>query len=457
MNRPGSRARLEQRRLVGHLPLSGKQILALLLAAVVIAGVVWLTAWAVQLPAEFALIVPLMLAGQGAFVIAIIVHECAHAVAARCVGGHVQSIVIGSGTSLARVKLFGLLLDVRQALWGGGLCYSYIPQVRWHRTRHAIVYAAGPLADLAGLTLAIAMLAGWPWPDGNVRFGAAFFAVPYALATLMGLWMSWRSLWHAGGPASDFACLRALCSWTPAQIEYQTRVARLHLRTVAGRWSELLDEIGLLPDDDHRRLLTAGMLWRVGAAEAALLEIERAIESRRLDPGSWDAVIPKAWLLAMQVDDDQRDAAERWSALAMERFEQEPYARLVRGIMLARRGQHRIARRMLRKAQAMHLPEPESRAICALYLALGWVVERQRRRAAKLLRRARRLAGAPMGARAVRGHWLREARARRVAALSATAAAAGRPAPEGQAEAAPALRRSAPPAVPRAAARSRPR
>jgi membrane-associated protease RseP (regulator of RpoE activity) len=90
----------------------------------------------------------------------VLVHEIAHAVAARRVGGEVREVGIGFGPALARRRVAGVDVTLRPIPFGG---FAVIDIERLPPRRRIPVLLAGPLANVAaGLLLRV--LAGRAQP-----------------------------------------------------------------------------------------------------------------------------------------------------------------------------------------------------------------------------------------------------------------------------------------------------
>jgi tetratricopeptide (TPR) repeat protein len=89
------------------------------------------------------------------FVVTILPHELAHALAALITGQRLFTVTLGSsGRILSVGQIFGYDIVIHRILLGGSVLYS--PKNLYHaRLRHFIVVLAGPMADVLLIVLAI--------------------------------------------------------------------------------------------------------------------------------------------------------------------------------------------------------------------------------------------------------------------------------------------------------------
>jgi membrane-associated protease RseP (regulator of RpoE activity) len=101
----------------------------------------------------------------------VVLHEVAHAVAARWAGGAVREVGVGFGPVLARRRIRGVDVTLRPIPLGG---FAAIDVERLPPRRRVPVLLAGPLANIAA-GLVLRRLAGRP---GRPGFGGAAAALP---------------------------------------------------------------------------------------------------------------------------------------------------------------------------------------------------------------------------------------------------------------------------------------
>lgn len=99
----------------------------------------------------------------------LLLHELAHALAARSVGWHVSEVVIGFGRELLRFHVGETRIRVR-AMPLEGYVVPSPDTIERARLKQAWVYAAGPLSQ--GLVLlGVGSVLGWQWPAPGESIG----------------------------------------------------------------------------------------------------------------------------------------------------------------------------------------------------------------------------------------------------------------------------------------------
>ncbi len=114
---------------------------------------------------------PLLLHGDGVFTfmsimaavsiptlpLRIFIHEAGHAFAARLVGQVVWQARIGSGPIRHRLRIGGVVFEIRAYPWMGGLVKFFGPVRPAGRIGEAFIIAAGPLANLMAAIISFAL------------------------------------------------------------------------------------------------------------------------------------------------------------------------------------------------------------------------------------------------------------------------------------------------------------
>jgi hypothetical protein len=91
------------------------------------------------------------------WVILTVVHELGHAVAARIAGWQVVRFVIGVGPTWRQFRVRGTWVELR-AIPLGGFVLPLPQSADWGRTKNALVYVAGPAAELMAAGVLVAAL-----------------------------------------------------------------------------------------------------------------------------------------------------------------------------------------------------------------------------------------------------------------------------------------------------------
>lgn len=128
-------------------------------------------------------------------------HELAHALAARAVGLRVFRVLIGSGRTWWRGRVFGFRTEAKVFPFDGAVLAA--PRAAaGYRWRRFLFILAGPVANAGLLVLAVAAVPrGVPWANaiGTRWAGWEFFALANALILLLNLWP--RTVTTALGPS----------------------------------------------------------------------------------------------------------------------------------------------------------------------------------------------------------------------------------------------------------------
>jgi hypothetical protein len=137
----------------------------------------------------------------------LVLHEAAHALAARSVGWHVSEIVLGFGRELLRFRIGNTRVRVR-AMPIEGYVVPSPDRIEGARLKQAWIYAAGPLSELLVCWWVGAAL-DWQWPapgDSVGRIALQSLGVAAALGALCTL-MPYSTRGHPSDGLGIFASL----------------------------------------------------------------------------------------------------------------------------------------------------------------------------------------------------------------------------------------------------------
>ncbi len=327
----------------------------------------------------------------------IIWHELGHLIAARLAGLDPYVVLLGSGRSIARLRVGGISVDV--GWFPGPALTLFGPKKRGHqRLRALAALAGGPAATLVlgGMALASA-LGGEAIPKGLASpldaAAAVFDAIPgssqaaAAFAISNGLvlvtTMLPRSRWATPGVgSSDGAAIVGLLArgslpWNAAEFPAQRDFARhLALREYDAAEREARTLLEHEPGRWRLRLELATLLLWSRRYEDALQEFEALGVPRRspdsdADPPSHCGALPgyaRASLMAGTPRERLREAV-RASAIVLARAPDHASALLTQSAALAALGKASAAERHMQPFERRRLPgwiEAETLAIRAL-------------------------------------------------------------------------------------------
>jgi hypothetical protein len=99
----------------------------------------------------------------------LVLHEVAHAIAARSVGWHVSEIVIGFGRELLRFRVGETQVRLR-AMPLEGYVVPSPDKIEHARVKQALIYGAGPFSQ-ALVLVCVGSALGWHWPSAGDSIG----------------------------------------------------------------------------------------------------------------------------------------------------------------------------------------------------------------------------------------------------------------------------------------------
>jgi len=117
----------------------------------------------------------------------ILIHEAGHAFAARLMGQIVWQARIGSGPIRQRLRLLGVVFEIRAYPWMGGLVNFFGPAEPVGRPAEAFIIAAGPLANVLAAVIAFGLnyLCQWVGVVAAVFAGFGAFNLLVAIYNLV--------------------------------------------------------------------------------------------------------------------------------------------------------------------------------------------------------------------------------------------------------------------------------
>ena len=216
-------------------------------------------------------------------ILAVCVHEFAHALAVRAVGGHLYGIEIGSGRLLVQFPVLGTKCRVHASLISGAVWYGLTSPLNLRR-KFAFITASAPVATVALCVLCLGLLA-WlvqsraDLPAKLVAFatgltGSTFFYLPGTL-------LPFHFNYHGQRLKTDALKLLTIPWMTDVEIANHVR---LNLELVETReWMDTglssleaaLARVEVAPDDP-KALFTAAQ-WLRDARDARALAFSRAL------------------------------------------------------------------------------------------------------------------------------------------------------------------------------------
>jgi len=303
----------------------------------------------------------------------LVLHELAHALAARSVGWHVSEIVIGFGRELVRFRVGETRVRVR-AMPLEGYVVPSPDRVEGARVKQAWVYAAGPLSQ--GLVLlAVGSVLGWQWPTPGEpigRIALESLGVAAALGALCTL-----VPYSSRGHASDG--LGLLASLFVAPDTFRQRLcwpfladARRHLLREQVALAEQRTRAGLeqFPDEPRLLGLLAVCTAASGAAQQAFDQLEALGPPENHVPlVRADVLADAAWSVLFAERLDLYSDAQRAAQQALELAPRDLHYQLLLGRIHLEQGRAELAYTQLMAAYK-HTTDVDQEAHCIAYLAL---------------------------------------------------------------------------------------
>lgn len=225
----------------------------------------------------------------------LVVHELGHALMAKALGWRVREIVIGFGRDLAQWRIGETLVKIKLAPVEG---YVLPAPTRPEsvRLKSALIYAAGPGAELLVLALMVAAF-GWDGVFGNATDIFPVAVQSLAIVILLGAGFNLLPF-STGGGVSDG--LGILSSPFLSESAIELRLMAIELREIerslrAGKPGDALEGLEQLqrrfPDNGLLKLVHTRALSADGQTDAA-----RAAARSELDSPEIDDATKLAWL-----------------------------------------------------------------------------------------------------------------------------------------------------------------
>lgn len=265
----------------------------------------------------------------------LLLHELAHALAARSVGWHVSEIVIGFGRELLRFRVGETRVRLR-ALPLEGYVLPSPSSTRAARAKQAWIYFAGPLSGLLVLWASGAWL-GWRWPSPDESLGRIAL---FSLALAAGLSVLCTLIpYRSGSSPSDG--LGMLASWLSSEESFRQRLCypflsearRLLLREQTAQAIAAL-EAGLARYPDEPKLLGLRAVSGAaeGGAEAAFAALE-ALGPPEAHPSATRAELlaDAAWAVLFSGETSLLPEAQRALEQALELAPGDPHYEILLG------------------------------------------------------------------------------------------------------------------------------
>jgi len=303
----------------------------------------------------------------------LVLHEFAHALAARSVGWHVSEIVIGFGRELVRFQLGQTRVRVR-AMPLEGYVVPSPDRVEGARVKQAWVYAAGPLSQ--GLVLlGVGSVLGWQWPapgDPLGRIALESLAVAAALGALCTL-VPYASRGHASDGLGLLASLfvspdtfrQRLC-W-PFLADARRHLLREQVALAEQRISAGLEQF---PEEPRLLGLLAVCAAASGAAQQAFDQLEAlGPPENQLPLVRADVLADAGWAVLFAERLDLYSDAQRAVLQALELAPRDLHYQVLLGRLHLEQGRAEPAYAQLMAAYK-HTSDVDQEAQCVAYLAL---------------------------------------------------------------------------------------
>ena len=305
----------------------------------------------------------------------LVLHEIGHAIVARAVGWDVREIVIGFGRELARFDIGGTRVRLKIAPVEGYVVPSpKTPELL--RLKSALIYAAGPGAELLLLGLLIALL-GWEGVFNDSDAVASVAVKSLAVVILYGALFNLLPFRVSGGGVSDG--LGVISSPFMPQEVIELRLAATDIQDVeefliaenpAAAAAIMDDVMKRYPDNDFLQRLYVKVLAKRGVTDEARRRVANKLAERGLSETAryawlmsqasveWDAEVPNTLVLDLALQEALKLSPNAPDALAL------------RGASFVRRGQWESGGDMLANAWRRNNGEAEDAFILA-YLTVA--------------------------------------------------------------------------------------
>jgi hypothetical protein len=356
-----------------------------------------------------------ILTAYAALWLQVLLHEVAHLLALLAVGGRVHAIRLGTGRHVWSRRWLGIRLELRP-VWKHGAVHGAVTNARGFRWRWAVVYLAGPLASTAvawACWRAVAAAPALPlrddWPL-VLQLGSMAALGLTGIAALVA-WIPRQ--WRVGAVTmdSDLLALLRVLRLPAAAVEGTVAVANEQIDRLAcwetffaGDPVAALRQLRAIQGPASTRALRlvdeAVFVWAAQGADAALAALDAAEAALAADPDE-DAMLRRVievalrtnrLFLLVQAGRPEMHAAAAELEHCLDDGAGGLDAAVPRTLGLFHLHAGDLPAGMRRLAEAWRMEEPAfARALGAVYLAYGHARGGDPRRAAKFLRKARRL------------------------------------------------------------------
>lgn len=287
----------------------------------------------------------------------LVLHELGHALVARAVGWRVHEIMLGLGPRLARFELWGVRLTLR-LVPAGGYVVPAPRNLRHARVKSALIYAAGPLAEL----LVPAWLLLWLGSDTLLVPSdrlPLLAAQSLALAALMGGLLNLLPTRAAGAVSDGLGLLLSLRS-SPDHFRYlmaRPFMGEAQRRLDAGEAQAALTLIDRAlagdPESPFLPAMRARCLAELDQIDAALSELQRLrAQPRWSDLAEAERLHAAACVALRGGDPSLQCEGEQACRAALERAPAAPDMLLTHGALLLAQGRAAEAEAQLQQAYA---------------------------------------------------------------------------------------------------------
>lgn len=310
-----------------------------------------------------------------------LIHEVAHALAARAVGFPVLEVIVGRGPELAAGRVGRTRWALRRYGFLGGLTL-FAPPDGAPRWRSAVIYAAGPTANLT--TAAVAAACGFALADME---GLAAVFAPSILAGLVvaNLLMAFNALWPQQGSDYPTDGARILTLFRPTsptpfdgRLGLLAAAQRLQL---AGRFGEaaalVVDQLDLWPNDPCLLGMVIHYTSRAAGDRAAMERYRAVVAGAPSGPprffpdyegsAGWLAA-NIAWSSLKAGEDADLDQVDEELQLALSHLPDAPEVKATLGALFVARGDPAAGEPLLIDAMRK-VEDPVDRADFAGYVA----------------------------------------------------------------------------------------
>jgi hypothetical protein len=300
----------------------------------------------------------------------LVLHEAAHALAARSVGWTVREIVIGFGRELFRFRLGPTRVRVRMLPLEGYV----VPEpndISHARLKSAFIYLAGPLSEL------LLVLGLWLWQGDVLLADSEEYAhvalKSLALAALLGAGFNLLPYRSGQGVSDGLGVFSSLLS---NDRDYALRLSEHAVSQVRHAlyredWQqaqELIDEALQRHSGDERLLGLRAVALAGQGAQAEAITLLESLGHPDEKPAALrhELLLDAAWMVLVSRDTSLLADAQRACERALTSWSDSLRAHLMLGNVLLERGHLEPAQRHLAEAYGSAADQPEEQLLLAL-------------------------------------------------------------------------------------------